>query len=261
MKGASILALITILLIISCKRKEIDYYPNGNVKMIAEVKKGKRDGVLKEFYPNGSIKSEGEWKDGVVNGKIYHYRIDSTIESVSNWLDGKLDGTTKHFYADGAIKSVSLYVQNVKIQTTIHYPNGTPKEYQLFNGHQHPVYIAAFDSLGDKTDEALLPIFESERDTIELGETYRVKISFGLPLPGRLKVYTGLYSSKTGLSDTTEISNEKGYVFDYSYTPEKSGVITVPFFFGYTPAPGDTLNVDGQLTKHTFFVIDNSSSS
>lgn len=237
-------------------QKDVTYYPSGNIQSEAEIHDGKRNGIFQTFYENGLIKSKGEWKDGFANGKIEFYYEDGKLESVSNWIMDKQDAVTKKFYPKGKLKARSIYKMNQKVETVIYYENGNIQESQIYMGRNLPVYFANFDSLGGKLDKILPPIFESNADTIKLGETYNVKITFGLRLSGEINVYTGTYSSETGLSDTTAVLESTTHIFRYSIKPDKSGIITIPFFFGHLPEKGDTLSVDGQLTKHSFYVID-----
>lgn len=249
--------LLIIVFLYSCNdRKEVSYYPNGNIKYEAEVHDGKRNGVLQSFYENGKLKSKENWKDGFVHGKVENYYEDGKLESISNWVMGQQEGVTKKYFVSGKLKTQSSYDMSQKLETVIYYENGNVDERQIYMRHKLPVYIVDFDSLGNKVGEILPPIFEAESDTIRLGETYSVMITFGLPLRGKILVYTGKYSSKTGLSDTTAVLESNDYVFKYSIKADKSGSIIIPFFFGHSPEKGDTLSVDGQLTKHAFYVID-----
>jgi antitoxin component YwqK of YwqJK toxin-antitoxin module len=250
------LPLITSFLYSCSDQKNVVYYPNGNIQSEVETYKGKRNGILKTFYESGKMKSKEEWRDGFLNGKAEYYFEDGKLKHVSNWIMNQQDGLTKKFYSKGELKSRSIYKMNQRMETVIYYENGNVQESQIYMGRDLPVYIVNFDSLGKEVNKILPPIFEAEGDTIKLGETYNVKITFGLPLRGEIKVYTGTYSSETGLSDTTTVLESATHIFRYSIKPDKSGKVTIPFFFGHMPEKEDTLSVDGQLTKHSFYVID-----
>ncbi|MDC7999614.1 hypothetical protein POV26_01035 [Aequorivita todarodis] len=58
------------------------YYNNGNISQDYSYKKGKRDGVLKEYYRNktNSLKSEVYYKNDLPHGAYSHYYFDGNLE-------------------------------------------------------------------------------------------------------------------------------------------------------------------------------------
>lgn len=73
------------------------YYNNGNISQDYSYKKGKRDGVLKEYHRNktNSLKSEVYYKNDLPHGAYTHY------------------------YYDGNLERKGIYYQEIKVNDTI----------------------------------------------------------------------------------------------------------------------------------------------
>lgn len=158
---------------------------------------------------------------------------------------------------NGELYSVGKYKNNVKKEIVIYQNGAIPIEKQLFNDRGRLIYIAHYDSLGQKEYAMLPPIFESTSDTINLGETYYVTISFGVQVSGKLMAFTGNVNSKLELTDTTDIIERSiDGKLRYSIRPQKPGEIIIPFYFSHIPASNDSININGMLTKHILYVKD-----
>jgi len=72
------------------------YYPNGSLHWIGNMKDNKPDGTHKEYNEKGSVIREVNFSDGKKNSlKVYNENGQLTMES--NFIDGKID-TAKHYY-------------------------------------------------------------------------------------------------------------------------------------------------------------------
>ena len=252
-----LLLLLFSLHFISCdSRVKKEYYDNGKLKSIVEVRRNARNGTMCEYFPDGSIKSKSEWKNGVKHGKSETFYSNGNIEILSYWVDGKENGISKRFTRNGVLYSTGRFFEDRKGEVTIFYENGKVNEWQLFDGRNHLIYLAKYDSIGNKEYGTLFPIFDSDSDTITLGEEYEIRVGFGLPLRGKLRVLVGVVNTKLQLSDTLAVLESKDNYFEYALRPKETGKNSISFAFEYEPLATDTLNADGIIATHTFFVRD-----
>ena len=110
-----------------------EYYSNGNLKSVKEIKEGKANGLYKSFYESGEIlgggkfingKQEGLWRSYHKNGEKRRNNIfkNNIIISLMEWNDSGVlikefetkDGyrTTKKYEDDGKIYEESIHENN-----------------------------------------------------------------------------------------------------------------------------------------------------
>lgn len=252
-----LLLLLLLLHFISCNNKvKKEYYDNGKLKSTVEVRRDARNGTIYEYFSDGSIKSKSEWKNGVKHGKSETFYSNGNIEVLSYWVEGKESGISKRFTPDGVLYSIGRFVEDRKEEVTILYENGKVNEWQLFDGKDHLIYLAKYDSIGNKEYGSLFPIFDTDSDTISLGESYEIGVGFGLSLRGKLRVLVGVLNAQLQLSDTLTVLESKNNYFRYTLRPKKSGKNSISFVFEHEPLATDTLNADGIIATHTFYVRD-----
>ena len=255
--------IFLFIIVLSCNsNKEVEYYANGQIKLEVELIKGQRNGIMYEYFGDGKIKSKGNWKDGIPHGETIHYFQSGSMKSVSNWIFGKQEGITKKFYENGELKSIGYY-KNGNAVNIDHFDNQSRLfERQAFDSLDRLIYIAKYDTLGNKEYGFPIALFEPDRDTINFTETYVTKIYFGLPLKGTLKAFTGNFREGTSdFVDSLEINEIEPFVFKFSYKPKKPGSLSIPFKFYHFTNNSDTLNVDGLTVKHGIYVLDEGVSS
>jgi len=72
-------------------KKEIEKYPNGNMKSEVKLNKdGLKHGKYKSYYDNGKNQSKGKYKNGKKVGKLTFYYEDGSIKKVEEYKDGEL---------------------------------------------------------------------------------------------------------------------------------------------------------------------------
>ncbi|MCD4698488.1 MAG: hypothetical protein K8S16_19855, partial [Bacteroidales bacterium] len=76
-----------------------EYYPSGNVKIVASYKEEVPEGIRREYSPDGEVVAGYIFKQGDVIG-----------EGIIN-EEGIKDGPWKEFYTNGALKSEGVYDQ------------------------------------------------------------------------------------------------------------------------------------------------------
>jgi hypothetical protein len=65
-------------------------YENGRIRMLAQFKDGKRDGLVTIWYENGQKQSEGNCKDGKQDGLHIFYKEDGSEVGRVTYKDGEL---------------------------------------------------------------------------------------------------------------------------------------------------------------------------
>lgn len=73
MRKVITLGLIFIL-VLSCKKKEKTYYPDGTLKTIVGLKNSKFHGLFRSFYENGELEIEGLYEYGAMQGVYTYYQ-------------------------------------------------------------------------------------------------------------------------------------------------------------------------------------------
>ena len=252
--------ILLALILWSCENKEhIEYYPNGNIKLIATKENDVFDGTVKGYYEDGSIRYIEEWSNGNIDGVVKFFYKNGVLQEETEWDDNERDGISKRFYRDGKILSIAKYRNDQKKEVKFFYKNKQLNERQLYNEDGDMIYLTRLDSLGNKTLESLIPLFAPDNDTINLNAVHKFIVYFGLPLKGDVKVYTGEYEEGSPeLVNLVQLEEIEPYVFQYIYRPKKTGSYSIPFKFEHDTDESDTLNVNGLSVKHGIHVIDDS---
>jgi hypothetical protein len=91
------------------KRYILDFYENGQVKTIYEMKLDEHDkiifhGVVKEFYDTGELKMESSYLDNSLNGSVKFYYNDGKLETEGTYLAGHIIDESKSYYNNGNLK-------------------------------------------------------------------------------------------------------------------------------------------------------------
>lgn len=92
--------------------KCIGYFPNGEIKFVANYKSDSLDGKSQFFHKNGGLHWEVEFQNGVKNGEITYYDEDGNIFQKSNFKNNKLDGLSYSYFPAGSLKSKMGYLND-----------------------------------------------------------------------------------------------------------------------------------------------------
>jgi antitoxin component YwqK of YwqJK toxin-antitoxin module len=128
------LPLLFIFLFTSCKKKEMEYYQNGNLKSVIEyrngkahgmtvyydehyqvpvleimMKKGKRNGKMSKYFFNGNIKVLAHYKDDLQQGVYQEYDLRGNPVLECHYVDGKKTGTYTAYHEEGMIKEKGAF--------------------------------------------------------------------------------------------------------------------------------------------------------
>lgn len=234
---------------------EIQYYKNGNIKLKAELENGKRQGKLYDYYKDGSLKAISEWDDGRANGLVKHYYPEGQLAEETMWEKDEVNGITKEYYRNGQLKKIARKKGDLFIgEVFFYYENGQIKEHRVHDSDGKLVYIGWYDEVGFKHAESVIPIFKPEKDTISINEIYNVKVEFGVPLKGNVRLLTGEFDKEGDLIDTISVFNGDKNEFHFSIKPEKLGLNVLSVLVSHQTEKGDTLSANGVVVKHTFYV-------
>jgi antitoxin component YwqK of YwqJK toxin-antitoxin module len=89
--------------------------PDGKVQAVYTIdKKGRRNGIYKEFYPTGQLKLEVHFEKGLEAGKGIHYYDTGEIREIQYFSEGKRHGPDTLFDKLGMVKNISHFQQGLK---------------------------------------------------------------------------------------------------------------------------------------------------
>jgi len=152
-----LILLLAIIYIQGCKPEtDKNHYPDSKLKEATEISsKGVEYDQGKTFYTNGNLESIQYYKEGKKEGVwLWYYNNDSnSLETKVSYQNDLLNGNYISYYIDGTISMYAI----AKHDTTIYYEEYDKKGI-LINEYR---------------EVQLIP----EKDTLILGERYRVNIN------------------------------------------------------------------------------------
>jgi len=95
--------------------KEWDY-GNGQLSWEANIKNGKRDGLVRGWYENGQLWFEGKDKDGKKDGLIKFWYENGQLWFEINNKNNMPDGLTRYWHEDGRLKSEEIWKNGVLVE-------------------------------------------------------------------------------------------------------------------------------------------------
>lgn len=151
--------LIIFSLLFACRQsevKEIYKYPTSEIREEYEIKNGKRHGVARSFYENGKLKATGFYKNGLPDSTYVQYYENGNVK-VEGRFDKKgiEDGERRFYFETGELRQIAYLNDKGKI-----------------------IDYVTFNKDGTRDLRLTSIIFESESDTIKLGDYYEAKIRF-----------------------------------------------------------------------------------
>ena len=110
-------------------------------------KDGERDGQTVQYYPDsGNLRVKAQYKAGKLNGMVEQYYPSGKLQFKHNFVDNQLHGTALDYYENGVLKSkvnFELGVQNGPYQTFSE--SGKPlEEGSIQDGKRHGHYKTYF---------------------------------------------------------------------------------------------------------------------
>jgi len=180
MKYILLYLVCVLVLFVSCvKRKVVERFDDGSVKLECDFRDGKKHGVCIQYYKNGNIEYEAEYKndildgaskfyhpnsklhwqvmfeDGVKNGVINYYDSLGNKHLMATFKNSLLNGSAMDYYQDGSLKSKKNFNNDTLDGEYIAYYNsGNIEMLSNFIHGELKDYIE-YDTLGNIIDHLL----------------------------------------------------------------------------------------------------------
>ena len=110
-----LVALTSIIPALSFAEVRKAYYPNGELKIEANYKNGKLEGIGKRYYESGRLQGNGNYKNDKVEGIFILYYENGQLEQEGNYKNGKEEGIFKTYYKSGTLRGEANY-KNGKLE-------------------------------------------------------------------------------------------------------------------------------------------------
>lgn len=196
-KNSIILILMLILTSCDVSNTQHEYPINSNS---IEFKDLKPDSVYVGKDINGKVISKCSYKDGVQNGLCQFYYENGEIKEEGYFMYGLPVDTFKFYDVKGKLKSI--------------------RQYEIVKGKSLLNQFKFFDESGniikDKSNYILL---SSEKDSIELGDEYVLKIKLEAPyFKNKMDVVFGDYDTEYNLIDSINYIKLNGDNFEVEHT-------------------------------------------
>ena len=160
--------------------EQISYFQNGEVEVRCIIKNGKREGKHVEFFPSGKLAVKGNYYDGLKNG-IWEYYNTKGEKFLRPYHKDKLEGLSKEYLIDGTIIFGNYFNdREIGTWTTMTKDSVILKEITYFKGYLHgpfrefyksgKIYEEGYYLKGKKEGEWM--IYNND-GTIKLIETYK----------------------------------------------------------------------------------------
>jgi antitoxin component YwqK of YwqJK toxin-antitoxin module len=133
-----------------------EYYPNGQVFVEGQYKRGRQDGEWSFYYDNGKLNRKANFNNGKPDGAREIFRADGTLSAKRGFADGLRDGDWITYDATGKKPlSEEHYVKGKEDGVWKYwYPNGKQRQQiSLKMGVRHGV-TTEWDDKGEKRFEA-----------------------------------------------------------------------------------------------------------
>jgi len=105
-----VLILGSIILLVSCRRTEKAYYPDGQIRYsLPKNARGQLDGQAQFWFPNGKLEMTAEYKEGILHGRLVRFQMNGNPQSEDHYENGMLNGVSREFYLNGAVRTEVTY--------------------------------------------------------------------------------------------------------------------------------------------------------
>ncbi|WP_136667411.1 tetratricopeptide repeat protein [Flavobacterium sp. H122] len=101
-----------------------DFYPNGKLKTVYEIKEGQKNGSYITYYKNGTKESESYYIKDVQNGESKRYHKNGKLKNIYFLSNGMVDGELERFNNLGEMYERSIFIKDELVKTSF-YNKGT----------------------------------------------------------------------------------------------------------------------------------------
>ncbi len=210
----SIIAGSLFVLLISCKEDNIqyEYYPDGTVKQMAEMKDGLRNGLTKNFDEQGRLVSTAELKNDIHEGWMINYNTaNHQITGKAFFVNDKQHGPVTLYYTSGKLYRESWY-KNGMVDSIVktYWPNGKLQAENYFKLGVPSIGLKEWDKDGNLIQQPTINI----KVINQAATMNQVKLQISLSKGSKeAEFYTGeLKEGKYFDPELQKMYNDKGMV-------------------------------------------------
>ena len=91
---------------------QVESYPDGTPKMIANYRNGKAEGESTHYYPDGTIKTVMHYQNDEVHGSVKHFHPNGALESDMTYCNGETCGEERDYDEQGNLVRIIRYDAN-----------------------------------------------------------------------------------------------------------------------------------------------------
>lgn len=220
-----IVIYVLCIIFFSCSissEKHKEFYPNGNLKILAEKKDDVLNGKYKIFYKDGSLKFETNYISDTINGDAIWYYKNGNIKASLFYRMGSKNGIMKTYYENGSLESEQKWYNDQRYgKSYFYYKDGSYKEYLHYSVNGKLIYKLDYSVNGNIIKEEGSPFIDifslNDRKIFRKGKEYNIFINVAFP-PNSNPII------KYGEIDTISKDFKSSYM-EYFYNEKDSGFI------------------------------------
>jgi hypothetical protein len=182
------------------------------------------------YYPTGEVREEIYFlNDSSILMKEYYEN--GNLMSVSSTINERYEGLIMHYYQNGKVKSIGKFHKGKAIGSHSFYSElgnlNVKRNYVIVDTVSHLNEVVYYDEHGEVLNErSNYFTLHSLKDTIDLGEEYRIKIKLDAPyFREKMLVFVGDFDSLFNHQDSLPVRVFTGgnFTVEYKFIPEKKG--------------------------------------
>jgi hypothetical protein len=260
-----IILLFVIGVCTSCSRnkeKEVarelhkEYYKNGILKKMFQIRNELYDGFYYEYYENGKKALSYRCEKNLIQGVCTTFYESGTTRALATYENGIKEGKAYDLYEKSGLKASYTYKNNKVTGWLEHYlQNGDIINRYLRDSLGRQIYFIAYNSNGSVASRSVWPIIEVNADTLQLGQEYKVKVSFAYQLKGEVKAYMGFLNDRCDSSINQVEMQKKENIFTYSFKPTQRKDYCLAVFFKPKNAKNDTIIIKENIFERLYVYV------
>jgi hypothetical protein len=227
------LAYSLLILFLSCTQVKKEYFDDGKVKIIAQYKDNKINGLYKVYYKDGSKKIISQYSVGKLNGFKIVYYPNGNIKWYCTYKNDKENGTFKKYFQNNKISSIAQFRDGLQNGYTCYYDsinglitdaieykygkqignhfeyyqNGKLKTY-LYQNDTIPLFLLEFNENNEITKEYRGLYIKMSKDTFKANEEIKAFVKIFGPVEKNYHVVSFLFGFDHNSSSLDANRNE-----------------------------------------------------
>lgn len=205
-----------LIFLYSCKSdRQVDYYPDGKIKSSSSIVGGIKNGFSVNYYNNGVIKCLCRYQNDTLEGMAMNYDSLGNLSYTQTLKKGKSNGFFQTYYNNKSIKK-RYFIENDKKKGEYLFFDSIGKikekrEYIIHNGESELNQYIVYNQTGkiEKENSNYFTVY-SEKDTINFGEKYKLKIQLNAPIFENMQVIVGAFNEEFNIFDGNPLDTVHG---------------------------------------------------